>query len=200
MLKKIIFIIVVLASSAFVSPYVYYELLAPDSYDEVSRPTPNLGEGKNGVEGVVLHHTATKNIKSSLRALTRPSTLVSCHVLIDKDGTRFILAQPEQITWHAGWSSLHGKTQANNFTIGIEFQGDTQKQRLTQRQIKSAIEYLKPIVLKYHIPIENIVTHEMIRNEWIQSQHDTLCDTKCDISFSEFQRFMKEYKKHAEEK
>lgn len=174
---------------------IYHNYVTPEHYMVIELSTPNIGAGINDVSGVVLHHTAIDDIESSLDVLRSEETQVSCHVLIAEDGTRYVLANPEQITWHAGWSSLHGKTGCNSFTIGIEFNGNTEERPLTKRQIASAIEYLCPLIEKYAIPLENIVTHQMIRDEWIKNQNDTLCPTKCDIVQSEYHRFMKELKK-----
>lgn len=173
--------------------YSYYNIFVPDHYPEVPTPTPNISEGENQVCGVVLHHTASFDLKGAIYTLTSAQKEVSCHVLIDRDGTRYLLASPEQITWHAGKSSLHGMTGVNRFTVGIEFLGNTEEKPLTRRQIVSAIEYLQPIVLHYHIPDSNIVTHAMVRNEWIISQNDTLCPTKSDIVETEYLRFLEEY-------
>lgn len=175
--------------------YSYYNIFVPKHYDEIDYPTPNIGQGRNEVSGIVLHHTAGESLADDLGYLTNKKMEVSCHALIARNGTRYILAQPEQITWHAGRSSLHGRNGVNKFTIGIEFQGNTQENRLTKRQIMSAIEYILPIAEQYHIPIENIVTHEMVRNEWIELQQDTTCAQKCDITQREYMRFLKEYKK-----
>lgn len=187
--------VLLLVVLAFGLNYSYYNIFVPKHYEEIDCPTPNIGQGQNEVCGIVLHHTAGKSLADDLGYLTNEETEVSCHVLIARNGTRYILAQPEQITWHAGRSALHGRIGANKFTIGIEFQGNTLKNRLTKRQILSAIEYILPIVEHYHIPIDNIVTHEMVRNEWIELQQDTTCAMKCDITQREYKRFMKEYRK-----
>jgi len=162
-----------------------------ENYKEISFPTPNLTQGKNKVQGVVLHHTATASIKQSLVALTSPKRNVSCHVLIDYDGTRYILAQPEQITHHAGYSTLNGRNHCNAFTIGIEFQGCTTVTPLTEKQIASAVEYLKPIIKKYHIPSKNIVTHEMVRTEWLNNHPNSNVPTKPDVVQRDYKRVLK---------
>lgn len=157
----------------------------------VKHPTPNIGTGKNRVQGVVLHHTANKTINDAIGALCSPKTKVSAHVLIDKDGTRYILADPEQITWHAGYSVLNGRDWCNYFTIGIEFQGNTKKEPLTEKQIDSAIDYLIPIIKKFGIKKENIVTHEFIRKEWNKRHPDKKHAEKVDITEKEYVHFMK---------
>lgn len=163
----------------------------PASYKDISHPTPNTSSGINLVQGVVLHHTACSTINSALNVLCSPKSGVSCHVLIDRDGTRYILAAPDKITHHAGYSMLNGKDGCNRFTIGIEFQGNTCTQPLTNDQIKSAILYLLPIIKQNKIPLKNIVTHEQVRNNWLKAHPDLHnVPAKCDITPTEYNRFI----------
>ena len=141
--------------------------LIEEHYEEISYPTPNIdGSRKNTVEGVILHHTAEPTVQRSLEVLTTSPRRVGTHCVIDTDGTRYIMCKPEVVTYHAGLSVLNGKEDCNSFTIGIEFQGNTLVEPLTEDQMKSAIEYLKPIIKKYNIPYSNVVTHEMIRQAY----------------------------------
>lgn len=150
--------------------------LSPDwhksgKYWETSQfHTPNLHEGKNEVKAVVLHHTASKGSGEMVaRELCRPGRGASCHVVIDTDGTRYVLARPEEIPYHAGFSKLGNRFRVNTFSIGIEFQGNTLERPLTNEQIESAIEYLRPIIKRYRIPAKNIVTHQMVRDAYIKA-------------------------------
>lgn len=167
-------------------------------YKVIDHPTPNLGEGTNSVEGIVLHNTEIPTIEESVFKLcnNKGNNRVSCHVVIDTDGTRYLLAPPTAITWHAGKSYLDGKEGANNFTIGIEFQGNTLVAPLTDDQIYSAIEYITPIVKKYNIKIENIVTHKMIRDAWIKHNPGKKAYTKDDITDKEYKRFIRIFKEN----
>ena len=152
----------------------------------------NFYKGRNKVQGVVLHHTACSSMQKALGALLGPGTGRSCHVTIDRDGTRYILASPEQITMHAGYSYHNGMTGLNRYFIGIEFQSiDTHRQPLTDKQIESAIDYLLPIIKKHHIRLDNIVTHEQVRTAWLKRHPDrTDIPAKVDISQADYQRFM----------
>ena len=114
--------------------------------------------------------------------------------VIDTDGTRYIMASPETVTFHAGWSYLNGKTGCNYFTIGIEFQGNTLEKPLTEDQINSAIEYLLPLIAKYKISVNSIVTHEMVRNAYKKMYPKKRCSGKVDITQAEYRRFMKALK------
>ena len=160
-------------------------------YREVSYPTPNIDrERQNEVCGVILHHTAEPTIERSLAVLTSLEKKVGTHVCIDTDGTRYIMAQPTEVTYHAGFSVLDGREGCNAFTIGIEFQGNTLEKPLTNDQIQSAIEYLLPLIKQYNIPIKNIVTHEMVRQAYKAKYPKKRCYGKVDITQTEYRRFM----------
>lgn len=139
----------------------------PGKYWETYKSTPNVYEDENEVLGIVLHHTAYPGTAENVvKALCDPKNKVSCHVVIDKDGTRYVLAPPEATTWHAGFSKWGNRYRANTFMIGIEYHGNTLEAPLTEEQIESSVEYMAPIIRKYNIKAENIVTHEMIRNAY----------------------------------
>lgn len=156
--------------------------------------TPNITPGRNKVQGVILHHTAGL-WRTSVGRLISPKSGVSCHVVIAMDGTRYILAPPTAITKHAGRSWMNGKSNCNRFTIGIEFEGNTCILPLTDAQINSAIEYLLPIIRKYHIPLRNIKTHQQVREAWNKRFPKRKTWTKVDITDKEYKRFMKELRK-----
>lgn len=166
--------------------------LSKECYKEIPFPTPNIDTSRrNTVEGVILHHTAEPTVQRSLDILTNSPRRVGTHCVIDTDGTRYIMCKPEVVTYHAGLSVLNGKEDCNNFTIGIEFQGNTLVAPLTENQMKSAIEYLRPIIKKYNIPYSNIVTHEMIRQAYKKKHPQKRCSGKVDITQTEYKRFMK---------
>ena len=165
--------------------------MAKNHYREVSHPTPNIERDTlNEMLGVVLHHTALPTLEAALKELTRPGG-VSSHVVIDTDGTRYILAPLTAVTYHAGKSILNGRERCNNFCIGVEFQGNTAQVPLTKEQIGSGVEFRLPLITERHIPLDNIVTHKMVRDNFIH-HHPTekRCKTKVDISSSDYSRFM----------
>ena len=103
----------------------------------------------------------------------------SSHVVIGFDGTRQVYAKPNQVTFHAGESKFNGRDNVNDFMMGVEFQGDTGKKPLTEHQVSSFIEYIRPILIKYNIPMENIVSHAQIAP-----------GRKPDISANEYKRII----------
>lgn len=168
---------------------------APKHYKEVSHPSKNVDPEKvNDVKGIILHHTAEPTVERSLEILTDSPRGVSTHVVIDTDGTRYILVPPTQVAYHAGPSILAGRESCNNFTLGIEFQGNTLEKPLTQDQIDSAIEWMIPLIKKYNIPLSNIASHEMVRNAYKKKYPNKRAAGKVDITPTEYQRVMKQLK------
>ena len=161
-------------------------------FKEVRHLTPNIdSEETNEILGVILHHTAEPSIEKALGILSSPEKKVGTHVVIDTDGTRYVMAAPSVVTYHAGYSVLNGREGCNKFTIGIEFQGNTLVSPLTEKQIESGIEYLIPLIEKYKIPLNNIVTHQMVRTAYKQKYPERHCSGKVDITQTEYKRFMK---------
>lgn len=163
-----------------------------NKYREVSHPTPNYNrEARNEVRGIILHHTAEPTVQRSLEVLTSKQKGVGTHVVIDTDGTRYIMCAPTVVTYHAGLSVLNGREGCNYFTLGIEFQGNTLEKPLTAEQIESAVEWMLPLMERYNIPVENVVTHEMVRNAYKKKYPNKRCYGKVDITQVEYQRVMK---------
>ena len=157
----------------------------------------------NEQRGIVLHHTGMyDNIDQIIQDLTTPagqpvpwrkaaglrdymSKETSAHVVIGFDGTRKVLATPDKVTFHAGQSVHNGRENVNDFMIGIEFQGDTNRRDLTPQQIESAIEYLEPIIRKNNIRLEDIVTHQNVRdmyNDYARKAGQKEAPSKPDIN------------------
>jgi hypothetical protein len=144
----------------------------------------------NEDKGVVLHHTTYDD--SNLEKVTdymNKSGSNSSHVVINFNGDRRVFAVPEKVTFHSGESSWNGRENVNDFMVGLEFQGDTNKKPLTNEQIQSAVEYLKPIIRKYNINIEDITTHAKVReayNEYAKKK----ASIKSDITIAEYNKIL----------
>lgn len=161
----------------------------------------------NEQKGIVLHHTGQYNTFNDIvQDLTTPLGQVipwrgikqtnerSAHVIISEDGNRTVLATPDQVTFHAGKSAWNGRLNVNDFMIGIEFQGDTNVKDLTPQQIQSAVEYMLPLIRKNNIRLEDITTHQQIRDLYIdyarKSGDNSEIDTKPDINARNYQKII----------
>jgi len=143
-------------------------------YKETFTQTPNIrttedesykkGHGLiNEKKAIVLHHTAEQDTAqtTSIKGFLNKGGN-SAHVIIKKDGSRQVFANPDQVTFHAGESEFKGRENLNDFAIGVEFAGNTMQTRLTPSQIDSFVEYILPIIQKNNIPLENIASHKMV--------------------------------------
>lgn len=152
---------------------------------------------KNELQGIVLHHTGfrDKDLAKAINHMTDPKTEASAHVLIGYDGNRVVLADPEKVTFHAGYSRFNNRANVNDFMLGIEFQGDTSREDLTDAQIRSAVEYIAPIIQKYKIPLANIVTHKQVRdlyNEYQRQNNQPQAPSKKDLNAKNYNRIIEE--------
>lgn len=84
-------------------------------------PSPNTGGPMmSGPDTLLLHYTETPTMASALRTLTSPTSKVSAHLLIDRDGTIHQLVPFTTVAWHAGVSEWEGRQGLNSCSIGIE--------------------------------------------------------------------------------
>ncbi len=129
----------------------------------VSAPSPNFNErGGKDIDTIVLHHTASNNGKGDLAHMRNPSSQVSAHYMLDKDGTIYQLVGDSKRAWHAGKGELHGvPTDVNGRSIGIEIVNDgSGKTPFTEAQYKSLGKLVGYLKREYDVPGGNIVGHK----------------------------------------
>lgn len=125
--------------------------------------SPNLGKRPLNapIDTIVLHHTATKDLKTAIKILTCPEAAVSSHYVLDKDGKVFQLVPEEKRAWHAGVSFWKGRENINHYSIGIEIINDGYE-AFTSAQIEVLISLIYNISLRHPIIQSNIVAHSDI--------------------------------------
>jgi len=132
---------------------------APKYYQQTNKRTPNISAGRViKPTHIVLHHTSGA-YAGSVSWCSDPVSKVSYHCIIARNGKRTVLALPSQRTWHAGVSSWQGRKDANSWSIGMAWEGDTYQTPLSEDALLSAVEYLLPILRENNIPIANILRH-----------------------------------------
>ena len=159
----------------------------------------------NEQKAIVLHHTGYSDTTGVSKGMSKAMQGVnkqfsnpgeSSHVVIDFDGTRYNYARPDQVTFHAGKSMMNGRDNVNDFGVGIEFQGDTDRTRLTDKQINSFVEYAGPIIKKNKIPLSSIITHKQIRTNYMKANPtDRQVLGKPDVNQIDYDRIIKVLKK-----
>lgn len=133
-----------------------------NGYKETHRQTPNVSGYAIIPKGIVLHHTGG-GFDGAVAWLTNPASGVSAHVVIAKTGERKTLATDIQRTWHSGKSAFGGYTDCNSHFLGVEFEGDTNKDPLTCEQIESLVEWALPRIEKYAIRLAMITDHRTVQ-------------------------------------
>jgi N-acetyl-anhydromuramyl-L-alanine amidase AmpD len=128
-------------------------------YQQTNKRTPNISAGRViKPTHIVLHHTSGA-YAGSVSWCCDPVSKVSYHCIIARNGKRTTLALPTQRTWHAGVSQWQGRKDANSWSIGMAWEGDTYQTPLSEDALLSAVEYLLPILRENNIPLANILRH-----------------------------------------
>jgi len=84
---------------------------------------------------------------------------VSSHFYIRRGGELLQFVSCDDRAWHAGVSTHAGRSQCNDFSIGIELEG-IEGDRFTQEQYESLTALLPMIAQQY--PIQHVAGHEHI--------------------------------------
>ena len=128
-------------------------------YQQTNKRTPNISAGRvTKPTHIIVHHTSGAYAGSVSWCLD-PVSKVSYHCIVSQTGKRTVLALPTQRTWHAGVSSWDGRNDANSWSVGLAFEGNTYKDHPTGDALLSAVEYLLPILEDHGIPLRNILRH-----------------------------------------
>jgi len=84
---------------------------------------------------------------------------VSAHFLIRRAGELLQFVSCDRRAWHAGVSSWHGRTDCNDFSIGIELEG-LEGERFTAAQYAQLAALLRALSRRY--AIDAVVGHEHV--------------------------------------
>lgn len=127
--------------------------------------SPNFKDRKHPIDMVVIHSTHI-NAKDSLERLCNSEAGVSCHYLIDLDGTVYQLVSEDKVAYHAGVSCWDGRDKLNLYSLGIELV-DTEEDgkridNFPEIQIDALLNILMEVTRRHSIPAFNIVAHSDI--------------------------------------
>ncbi len=121
-------------------------------------PLPFYDERKTPVDMLLLHCSA-HNTDDMLAVLQQQG--LSCHYIIDTDGSITSVVDETKRAWHGGLGSWGNITSdINSHSIGIELSHPTLGQSpYADKQIDALINLAQDIVCRYKIPQYNIVGH-----------------------------------------
>ena len=87
---------------------------------------------------------------------------VSAHFLIRRDGSAVQFVSCDERAWHAGVSEWKGRSNCNDFSIGIELEG-LEGSIFEDSQYLSLLQLLSDIRLRY--PLQHVAGHEHVAPE-----------------------------------
>ncbi len=119
----------------------------------------SLPPGKFGNRAVIDFFTNTLDFSSEPYFAKLTELKVSSHYYIERSGRIISFVKDENRAWHAGVSSFSGRSNCNDFSLGIELEGDDFT-RFSENQYKQLNHLLKVLKLKYPaITAQRIVGH-----------------------------------------
>ncbi|MEO8143579.1 MAG: N-acetylmuramoyl-L-alanine amidase [Betaproteobacteria bacterium] len=119
-------------------------------------PSPNFDERRPAF--VVIHHTSSDTSARAVRILTDPSSKVSAHYVIEREGGLVQLVDERARAWHAGDSWWSGSADLNSSSVGIELVNNGEEP-FAEPQIAALLSLLSSLREKYGIPAANYLGH-----------------------------------------
>ncbi len=131
------------------------------------RPSPNHGKrrGYSAPDCIILHYTGMVDGPSALDRLCEPASEVSCHYVVDEDGTVTQLVPEALRAHHAGRSFWAGESDLNSASIGIEIVNgghDFGLPPFPEAQIASVIALCRDVAGRYAVSPQRILAHSDI--------------------------------------
>jgi N-acetylmuramoyl-L-alanine amidase len=114
---------------------------------------------------LILHYTGMTSGPKAVEWLCSPVSKVSCHYLVDVDGSITQMVDEDRRAWHAGVSSWHADIDVNSSSIGIEIQNDGHSGGLPNfpdLQMQRVASLSLDIMQRHSIPPHCVLAHSDI--------------------------------------
>jgi len=115
-----------------------------------------------------MHYTGMESAQAALDVLCSGTSQVSCHYLVDEDGSIIQMVREDQRAWHAGRSHWSGEADINSCSIGIEIVNEGHQLELrpfADCQIEAVMQLALDILRRHTILPRNIIGHSDIAPE-----------------------------------
>lgn len=128
----------------------------------IQSPHCDLRPETAAVDTIVLHSTVNATLQETTEWFQNPTSKVSSHFTVGKDGSIIQNVSTFNRAWHAGVSKdAEGRAHVNDFSIGIEMVNlNDGKDPYTPAQIQVVHNLIA--WLKHCFPLKYIVSHEYI--------------------------------------
>ncbi len=134
-------------------------------------PSPNFNDREgHEIDMLVLHYTGMRSAGDARDKLCNANheKKVSCHYLVDEDGTIYAMVDEAMRAWHAGVSYWRGHTNINQRSIGIEIVNPGHEfgyRPFPKPQMEAVAELCKDILSRHSIPQRNVIGHSDVAPE-----------------------------------
>ena len=128
----------------------------------VLSPNVEARQGGRQPDMIVLHYTGMESAAAACDWLCNPASRVSCHYLVEEDGSIVQMVGEDMRAWHAGQSSWRGVADINSRSIGIEIQNPGHAMGYPEfpgPQMDAVIALCGDILKRHDIPPRNVVAH-----------------------------------------
>lgn len=127
-------------------------------------PSPNVEPRRNDrvVDMLILHYTGMASAEAARALLCDPSSGVSCHYLVDEDGTITQMVGEELRAWHAGASVWAGETDTNSRSVGVEIHNPGHAlgyRPFPHVQMEAVAALARDIIARHAIPARHVLAH-----------------------------------------
>ena len=145
---------------------------------DYSHRSPNHSKRVAGavVSCIVLHADADDHVESSLSWCMSPTSKVSYHYLIDRDGNAYELVDPSLVAWAVdpsefpgatvyteapGWE--HGKPHLNGRSISVCFDDRNDGEPYTDEEVAAGVKICVALMRRFpKITPDRITTHALV--------------------------------------
>jgi N-acetylmuramoyl-L-alanine amidase len=121
---------------------------------------PRLGHSRPSL--LILHYTGMKDAGTARSWLKDPRSQVSCHYVVDEDGTVLQMVPEERRAWHAGRSAWRDIDDVNSASIGVEIVNPGHEfgyRRFPEAQMAAVTELSADIVRRHAIRRRDVLAH-----------------------------------------
>lgn len=130
-------------------------------------PSPNIEPRRNGARPdiLLLHYTGMLSGAKAVEWLADPKSRVSCHYVVDDDGTVTQMVSEDMRAWHAGAGSWEGTDDVNSRSIGIEIHNpghDLGYAEFPLAQMQAVTELCRDIIARQGIAAHRVLAHSDI--------------------------------------
>ena len=135
-----------------------------------ARPSPNFGPRPEGtpIDILLLHYTGMESAQAALDRLCDPVAQVSCHWLIEEDGTVWQLVEERYRAWHAGLAYWAGESDINSRSIGIELVNPGHEfgyRAFPKIQMQALAVLAREVLSRHPIPPHRVLGHSDVAPE-----------------------------------